>query len=310
MGDVFLKIPVPGSQQFIAALAEKYFTSRLATHYRSLGYVCYEEYEYAGGTSVYPRSPSAGHTNLAIDRILRMLQGGEIGGFRGLPKRRRSTLVDAGHQKPDFMAFQATNGVVGEIGTVDMSIEKYNQLQTRLLALKALTAEEERIEGYRGLGRPAWHGPGWRAAEYFPEEGPVLIAVNPSQVISTAPTWQFHRNGVYLYALYKYDGHKLPVSVPIVVPQLSPDSVRQAQDVVNRFSTSPPTPAAQSSWLDNWPGLKKELIEIAKTAGVAIGVAALIFAIAAFAPATAAVAALAAIVAGTITASETQRTIA
>jgi hypothetical protein len=302
MGQVFNKIPVPGSRGYAAKAAEEYFVQRLAANYQPMGYVCYREYEYAGGSTFYPVNPSAGHTDRQLERILRMLQGDneQALGFRHLPKPKGGKVKQRGHQKPDFLAFRVHDGVVAEVGTSDMSRIKQQQLAERLRALRELVEEELTVQSMKSIGSPTpWHGMSWRPTDYLPEEGPVMIAVNDSEIISTAATWQYGIPGVYLYDLYRYEQHRQPVGVPFTLPALSRRAQQQVLQAVRQYTVQPPSPAQHKSWLDSWPALRDELTSAAKGSAPALAVGAIVVAVVLLAPATtaAAVAGVAAVAA-------------
>src|SRR4051794_35253527 len=87
------KVGVPGSTRYVAAAAERYFVARLRAHYRGLGYECFAEYEYAGGTTSKKGAHGLRHRHPAMDRVLRLL-GAEINRTK----------------KPDFLAFKEFHG--------------------------------------------------------------------------------------------------------------------------------------------------------------------------------------------------------
>jgi len=168
MGQVFRKIPVPGSRGYAAKAAEEYFVQRLAANYQEMEYVCYREYEYAGGSTFYPVNPSAGYTNRQLERILRILQGDdeEALGFRHLPKIKGGEVKQGGHQKPDFLAFRVHDGVVAEVGTTEMRTIKEEQLAERLRALEELVKEELKVQSLKLIGSPTpWYGMSWRPTD-------------------------------------------------------------------------------------------------------------------------------------------------
>jgi len=117
-----------------------------------------------------------------------------------------------------------------------------------------------------------------------------MIAVNDSEIISTAATWQYRIPGVYLYDLYRYQRHRQPVGVPFAVPKLSPQAQQQVLQAVRQYTVQPPAPAQHKSWLDSWPALRDELTSAARQSAPVVAVGAIVVAVVLLAPATTAVA--------------------
>jgi hypothetical protein len=272
-------LQVPKGDTRVYDQAEKYFVARLTAHFRPQGYDCFREYEYAGGSTFKPTSPTLTHADPQKALILRMLQGGDgADGFRFLtPRVVDGALKERGFQKPDFVAFRAHAGVVGEVGTANMRDEKLRQLSARVVDLQRLADEEHRVQILKAAGRPvAWSGMRWRAADYHPEEGPVLIPVDDDRVISTEPTFEPKVDGLYLYQLLRYRRHGL--REPVTLPRLTPGAQQQLRDAWRRYQQASgpggvPRPggagAPQPGWLDGWPALRRELLQGAAMVGVA-----------------------------------------
>jgi hypothetical protein len=292
-------------------LAETYFVERLTAHFRPLGYECFPEYAYAGGSKFMPNSPTVSHTNADKARILRMLQGGDDAfGFRFLkPKVVKGQLKDRGFQKPDFLAFRAHDGVVGEVGTARDRAKKLVQLNNRLVDLRKLVEEEINAHIAASAGQPVrWHGMSWRGANYHPAEGPVLFPVDDRRLISTQPTFEPKTDGLYLYQLLRFQRHRLPIGVPVALPRLSPVALEQLRDAWQRYQQPGKGPQGakpgqqQSSWLGGWPALLKELAMLVIAVGIVAVVVAAMAALSATAPAAAAIAGFAAILIGGLSA--------
>jgi hypothetical protein len=189
--------------------------------------------------------------------------------------------------------------VVGEIGTANMRADKMDQLNGRLRDLKLLVEEEVRAHIHQSTGEPVqWHGMTWRAANYHPEEGPVVIAVDEDRMISTAPTFEPKVDGLYLYDLLRYQRHRLPIGNPVAVPRFTPETEEELKEAWRRFQQpagaqpsphdSRPSPH-QPGWLEGWPALRKALLALAIAAGIAVVVVgAMAFIIASFGLGTAA----------------------
>jgi hypothetical protein len=265
MADLLKPLKVPKGGKDVYTLAETYFTLALTAHYRPKNYECYREYEYMGGSTFAPVDATVSHLDPAKARVLRMLQGSNSAyGFKFLePKVVENKLKDRGFQKPDFLAFRANDGVIAEIGTFDMRDEKAKQVQDRLRDLTGLVREELKAQSYKNIGRPIpWSGMTWRASDYLPESGPVLIPVDENRVISTEPTFSFAKPGVYLYQLYLSEGHRLPKGSPVALPKLSPSALKEAKDAWQSSVSGNQTPGNSS----RWPNLEREFKQIAVTA--------------------------------------------
>jgi hypothetical protein len=291
----FEYLDVPTGDKAVYGLAESYFVERLTAHSRPRGYDCYREYEYGGGSTFMPTSPIVTHANPGKARVLGMLQGGDDAfGFRFLrPKVIQGKSKERGFQKPDFLAFRANDGVVGEIGTARRRPIKMNQLDGRLRDLKRLVDEEVLAQTHASVGVPVpWHGMRWRAADFHPEEGPVVIPVDENRVISTQPTFEPETDGLYLYQLLRYQGHRLPKGVPVVLPRFTPAAQEQLKELWRRYQQAGRgTPTLHDA--DGWPSLRRELGPAVNVVGiVAVVVAAAAVVVAAFgvAPAMAGVA--------------------
>lgn len=276
MASQFEYLPVPRGDTSVYATAEAYFVERLTAHFRPKGYDCYREYAYGGGTTFMPISASVGHTDPTKARILRMLQGGNgAAGFRHTrPRMTENGLKDRGHQKPDFLAFRSNDGVIGEIGTANMRAEKLSQLTSRLRDLQRLVDEEQRVQSWASSGRPlSWSGMGWRAADFHPPEGPVVIPVDDDRLISTEPTFNPKVAGLYLYQLLRYRSHRLPAGRPVTLPAFSSDTAKQLKGALQRYQQQGGKPAPAGSKtarpLDAAPALRADLAKIAVVVGVA-----------------------------------------
>ena len=164
------------------------------------------------------------------------------------------------------------DGVIGEIGTANMRTAKLSQLSSRLRDLQRLIDEEVRAETYASSGRPIpWHGMRWRTAEFHPEEGPVVIAVDANRVISTHPTFDSKTNGLYLYQLIRYKAHRLRVGDPVIHPRLSGAAQNQLQAFWNSYQQpgSTASRSRQKPWFESWPSLHHELLRAVDTVGIA-----------------------------------------
>jgi len=297
----FEYLKVPRGDKAVYGLAEVYFVERLTAHFFPLGYDCYREYEYGGGSTFMPTIPTVSHTDPNKARILRMLQGGDDAfGFRHMkPKKTPDGLEERGFQKPDFLAFRAYDGVVGEIGTEEMRTDKMKQLNDRLRDLRLLVEEEVEVEIQASAGEPVeWHGMTWRAAPYHPEEGPVVIPVDEDRLISTVPTFEPETDGLYLYQLLRYQRHRLPIGDPVAVPRLSPEMREQLKEAWRHYQQPggavPSTPSPHhAGWFDRWPALRRELAALVVAVGIVVVVVAVMAVVVAALGAAAATAGLA-----------------
>ncbi len=300
----FTYLPVPQGDTKVYNLAEMYFVNRLTANFRPKGYECYLEYEYAGGRTVMPVIPFAGHLDPAKARILEMLQGGyDSYGFRTTkPKTTPGKAKESGFQKPDFLAFTAHRGVVGEIGTAAMRSEKQRQLNGRIRDLQRLVDAGALAHTYESIGQPVqWSGMNWYAADYHPEEGAVLIPVDDDRVISTHPTFVQKQPGLYLYQLLRYRRHRMRIGVPVRLPQFAPATEKELQEAWRRYQQpvvpkpgSDPRPHPdRAGWLNGWPSLRDQLLPMVKLLGLAVVVIAAVVVVVAAAPAVAAGASIA-----------------
>ena len=129
-----------------------------------------------------------------------------------------------------------------------------------------------------------------------------MIPVDENRLISTRPTFEPKTDGLFLYQLLRYEAHRLPTRVPIVLPHFTAAAQQQLNELWQWYRKDTPVkPALQSAglrhdakeWTDRWPLLRSELLSAVNAAGiVAVVVAAVAVVVAALgaAPATATVA--------------------
>jgi hypothetical protein len=224
------KVPIPKSGYYWQS-AEAYFYEQLRIYYKSLGYLCFSQFEYAGLTTRKdtPRNPydtypkeGISHSHSDLARILEMLN-----------ERFRSP--------PDFLAIRGNHGVVAEIGTD--SYLKRKQLERYLNHLNILSFA---YAATNPLGRTNWRG-----ASYRPLHGPTIFPCG-KLLICTAPTWPERAippmrplpDGVLLYEAHTKTDHRVTFETA-KLPALSREARNSLTSVLR---SAPGVEGTENAW--------------------------------------------------------------